>query len=169
MKVRSVGCEVACFQDDSERFARETWCFPANCYRSGWRGWAPSAFAKSLHISVLINQLLSLIRTVYLFNAANHVLKVVMIHGGDFIYTFQSSFSYTSSILDSSWVNILKSCRIYSLSNHFTFIIMFFDMLCCCTNWSLSICPHLFESTSKDNWDDNIQPIGLSVQLLFSF
>ena len=85
-----------------------------------------------------------------------------------FIYTFQSSFSYNSSILDSSWVNILKSCRIYSHSNHITFIIMFSDMLCCCTNWSLSICPHPFESTSKDNWDDNIQPIGLSVQLLFS-
>ena len=68
MKVRSVGCEVACFQDDSERFAQETWRFSANCYRSGWRGWAPSAFAKSLQISVLINHLLSLIRTAYLFN-----------------------------------------------------------------------------------------------------
>ena len=68
MKVRSVGCEVACFQEDSERFARETWRFSANCYCSGWRGWAPSAFAKSCQISVLINHLLSLIRTAYLFN-----------------------------------------------------------------------------------------------------
>ena len=46
-------------QEDLERFTQETWRFSANCYCSGWRGWAPSAFAKSLQISVLINQFLN--------------------------------------------------------------------------------------------------------------
>ena len=48
-----------------------------------------STVVKKTPQSVLINQLLSLIRTVYLFNVANHVLKVVMIHGN--CVTFKES------------------------------------------------------------------------------